>query len=35
MFIASKEEKEKLDAEILLTKTRLINAEELTEGLKN
>lgn len=35
MFIASKEEKEKLDNEIILTKKRLINAEQLTEGLKN
>ena len=35
MYINSKEEKEKLDKEILLTKNRLINAEELTVGLKN
>jgi hypothetical protein len=35
LFIASKEEKEKLDNEIILTKNRLINAEELTVGLKN
>jgi len=35
MFVASKEEKEKLDNEIVLTKNRLINAEELTVGLKN
>lgn len=35
LFIASKEEKEKLDQEIILTKNRLINAEELTVGLKN
>ena len=35
MYINSKEEKEKLDKEILLTKNRLVNAEELTVGLKN
>lgn len=35
MFNESREQKEQLDNEIILTGKRLINAEELTDGLKN
>ena len=35
MFNESKEQKEMLDQEIILTKTRLLNAEQLTDGLQN